>query len=352
VTLPSVGAVLAILRPLNPIGWLFLIASVGFTMSVFSTEYVTRSTILGANLPAYAVVDWIGAWAGSVSLWLAIVFIPIVFPDGHPLGPRWRLVAGAALIAFALTIVAQTVQPTGPIGPSGPTGYAGRLPNPIAVGGSLADIANAIAGLPLLLVFGILAFASIGLRFRRSRGIARQQLKWFLFAAAFLVATGTIGAATGSEWVWYLVIAGLSFLPIAAAFAVLRYRLYEIDRIISRTLAYAVVSVTLAVVFLGGTLGLTALLERFTGGNTIAVAASTLVVAALFQPLRSRIQRVVDRRFDRARYDGERTLAAFAARLRDQVELQNLEAELDAVVRQTVAPTSLGLWIIRQEAHE
>jgi hypothetical protein len=157
VTLPSVGAVLAILRPLNPIGWLFLIASVGFTMSVFSTEYVTRSTILGANLPAYAVVDWIGAWAGSVSLWLAIVFIPIVFPDGHPLGPRWRLVAGAALIAFALTIVAQTVQPTGPIGPSGPTGYAGRLPNPIAVGGSLADIANAIAGLPLLLVFGILA---------------------------------------------------------------------------------------------------------------------------------------------------------------------------------------------------
>ena len=109
---------------------------------------------------------------------------------------------------------------------------------------------------------------------------------------------------------------------------------------------------TLAVVFVGGVLGLTALLERFTGGNTIAVAASTLVVAALFQPLRSRIQRVVDRRFDRARYDGERTLATFAARLRDQVELENLEAELDAVVRRTVAPTSLGLWIIRQEAHE
>ena len=352
VTLPSVGAVLAILRPRNPIGWLFLIASIGFTMGIFSTEYVTRSTILGADLPGYALVDWIGAWAGTVALWAAIVFIPIVFPDGHPLGPRWRLVAWAALIAFGLTIVAQAVQPTGPTGPSGPTGYAGRLPNPIAVGGTLADIANAIAGLPFLLVFGILAFASIGLRFRRSRGIERQQLKWFLFAVAFLFVTATIGAATGSVWVWYLLIAGLSFLPIAAAFAVLRYRLYEIDRIISRTLAYAVVSVTLAVVFVGGVLGLTALLERFTGGNTIAVAASTLVVAALFQPLRSRIQRVVDRRFDRARYDGERTLATFAARLRDQVELENLEAELDAVVRQTVAPTSLGLWIIRQEAHE
>ena len=352
VTLPSVGAVLAILRPRNPIGWLFLIASIGFTMSVFSTEYVTRSTILGAGLPGYALVDWIGAWSGTVSLWAAIVFIPIVFPDGHPLGPRWRVVSWAALIAFGLTIVAQVVQPTGPTGPSGPTGYAGRLPNPIAVGGSLADIANTVAGLPFLLVFGALAFASIGLRFRRSKGIERQQLKWFLFAVAFLVVTATIGAATGSEWVWYLLILGLSFLPIAAALAVLRYRLYEIDRIISRTLAYAVVSVTLAIVFLGGVLGLTAVLERFTGGNTIAVAASTLVVAALFQPLRSRIQRVVDRRFDRARYDGERTLAAFSARLRDQVELQNLEAELDAVVRQTVAPSSLGLWIIRQEAHE
>ena len=150
VTLPSVGAVLAILRPRNPIGWLFLIASIGFTMSVFSTEYVTRSTILGADLPGYALVDWIGAWSGTVSLWAAIVFIPIVFPDGHPLGPRWRVVSWAALIAFGLTIVAQVVQPTGPTGPSGPTGYAGRLPNPIAVGGPLADIASA----PCVLLVG------------------------------------------------------------------------------------------------------------------------------------------------------------------------------------------------------
>ena len=142
VTLPSVGAVLAILRPRNPIGWLFLVASIGFTMGIFSTEYVTRSTVLGANLPGYALVDWIGAWAGMVALWAAIVFIPIVFPDGHPLGPRWRLVAWAAVIAFGLTIAALAVQPTGPIMPSGPTGYAGRLPNPIAVGGPLADIAT------------------------------------------------------------------------------------------------------------------------------------------------------------------------------------------------------------------
>jgi hypothetical protein len=152
--------------------------------------------------------------------------------------------------------------------------------------------------------------------------------------------------------VWYLVILGVALLPVAAGFAVLRYRLYDIDRIISRTVGYAIVSVMLAIVFVSVVLGLTALLERFTGGNTIAVAASTLIVAALFQPLRGRIQRVVDRRFDRARYDGQQTVAAFAARLRDQVELESLESELDTVVRQTVAPTNLRLWIARSEASE
>jgi hypothetical protein len=144
--------------------------------------------------------------------------------------------------------------------------------------------------------------------------------------------------------------AGILATPIAIGVAITRYRLYEIDRIISRTIGYALVTSVLVIVFAGAVLGLQAVLEPLTGGNTVAVAASTLIVAALFQPLRRRIQSTVDRRFDRARYDGERTVAAFAARLRDQVELDSLETDLQGVVGQTVAPTSLGLWVRRSGA--
>jgi hypothetical protein len=345
VALPSVGAVLAILRPSNPIGWFFLLAGAGFIVGIFSTEYVSRSVVLGADLPGYALVDWIGAWSSSVSLGLALVFIPLLFPDGHLPGPRWRPFAWLAAIVMILSILAQAVEPTGPMGPDGPTGYGGRLPNPIAMGGAFGDFATVVASLPTLAIFSLLALASLGLRYRRSHGVERQQLKWFLFAVGFLVVTAMVGFATQNTAVWYLVILGLALLPVAAAFAVLRYRLYDIDRIISRTVAYTIVSITLAIVFVGGVLGLTAVLEPFTAGNTIAVAAATLVVAALFQPLRGRIQSTVDRRFDRARYDGQRIAASFAARLRDQVDLEGLGFDLQGVVSETVAPASVGLWV-------
>jgi hypothetical protein len=344
-TLPLVGAILAVLRPRNPIGWLFLVAGVGFTINIFGSEYVGRAIVFGADLPAHALVDWIGAWSNALAFGLMVIWIPLLFPDGHLLAPRWRLVSWAAAIALGAQIVAQAIEPKRLAGSDGPTGYAGLLPNPIAVGGPFGDIATALAGMPFLLVFGVLALVSLILRFRRSRGIERQQLKWLLFAVGFLLGTFTLGIVTQVEAVWYAVLLGFAALPVAAAFAVLRYRLYEVDRLISRTLSYASVTVMLAAVFVGVVLGLQRILEPLTGGNTVAVAASTLIVAALFQPLRRRVQGVVDRRFDRARYDGQRTAAAFAERLRDEVDITTATEDLESTIRGVLSPTSMELWL-------
>ncbi len=345
VSLPSVGAILAILRPRNPIGWLFLVAGAGFIVNVFASEYVGRSAFLGANLPGHALVDWVAAWSSSLSLAILVIWVPLLFPDGHLLGTRWRIVAWSAAVALGAQIVAQAIEPSGPIGPFGPTGYGGMLPNPIAVHGPLGDLSTTLSDSPLPLALAVLALASLALRFRRSTGIERQQLKWLLFAVGFLLATFSAAIFTQISELWYAVILGFAALPVAAAIAVLRHRLYEIDRIISRTIGYGIVTITLAVVFVGGVLGLQAILAQFTGGNTVAVAASTLIVAALFQPLRSRIQRLVDRRFDRTRYDATRVVDAFAARLRDEVDLDRLRTALVATADDAVRPDSASVWL-------
>ena len=345
VALPSVGAVLAIVRPRNPIGWLFMAAGLGFIISVFGSEYVGRSVVLGADLPWHVLVDWVTAWSSTFSLAILVIWIPLLFPDGRLVGPRWRLVAWGAALLFGAQIVAQAIEPNGPILGDGPTGYAGLLPNPIAIGGPLGDLATVLSDLPLLFIFGALALASLALRFRRSRGIERQQLKWLLFAVGFLLAAISAALFTEISSLWYAVILGFAALPVAAAIAVLRYRLYEIDRIISRTIGYGIVTVTLGVVFVGGVLGLQGILAQFTGGNTVAVAASTLVVAALFQPLRSRIQRIVDRRFDRTRYDAQRVADAFAVRLRDEVDLDRLRIALVATADDAMRPAGASVWL-------
>ena len=193
-----------------------------------------------------------------------------------------------------------------------------------------------------------LAIASTILKYRRGSSVVREQLKWFA-AVALLTVAGFIVRATGvapiADVGGLLGILGLVLLPIAIGIAILRYRLYDIDRIISRTVSYAVVTGILAVVFVGTILVSQTFLASFLNGSSVAVAASTLVVAALFQPLRRRVQSVVDRRFDRSRYDAERTVAAFAGRLRDEVELERLEADIRSVVSLTLAPTSVGLWM-------
>jgi hypothetical protein len=311
----SVGAILAIRRPRNAIGWLFLVSGFGFVLSIFSTEYVGRADVLGANLPAVEVIAWLGAWWGQLAIGLAVIFIPLLFPDGRPPGPRWWIFAWVAGLILVGATLLGSVQPEG-------TG-----------------------GLPILLVLGILAILSLAIRFHRSRGIERQQLKWFLLAVGVFLTTLIVGIVTELDVVWYGVQIAFASLPIAAAIAVLRYRLYEIDRIISRTLAYGIVTATLAVVFVGAIIGLQAILAQFTGANTVAVAASTLVVAALFQPLRRRVQHIVDRRFDRARYDGERVADSFAKSLRDEVDIDRLRAALVSTAEEAVRPNGASIWL-------
>jgi hypothetical protein len=233
-----VGAVLAVLRPRNPIGWLFLVAGAGFVVNVFASAYVGRSVVLGADLPGYALFDWIAAWSTSLSLAIMVVWIPLLFPDGHLVGPRWRIVAWSAAVALGAQIVALAIQP------SGPSGYDGMVTNPIAVGGPLGELAAMLADLPWLGIFAVLALVSLALRFRRSSGIERQQLKWLLFAVVFLLTALSAAIFTQISALWNAVILGFAALPVAAAVAVLRYRLYEIDRIISRTIGYAIVTVT------------------------------------------------------------------------------------------------------------
>jgi hypothetical protein len=229
--------------------------------------------------------------------------------------------------------------------------------NPLGIEGwpsALQPLATRSFEMGAVLTLAIVALAT---RYRRGDRVERLQIRWLLAAMAItIVGFAGVGIESAirrddgpniSAFVAYL---GVLLMPIAIGIAVTRYRLYEIDRLISRTIGYALVTGVLVAVFAGAVLGLQTVLEPLTGENTVAVAASTLIVAALFQPLRRRVQRAVDRRFDRARYDGERTVAAFAARLRDQVDLATLEADLDAVVRGTVAPATLRVWIDRQAA--
>jgi hypothetical protein len=226
------------------------------------------------------------------------------------------------------------------------------LLDPAGEGPSLPPLVQALAGVafPLLVVCGIISVLSLVVRFRRSRGVERQQLKWFVYAAAVtlsgVLVTEALPIPEGSVLDSLLAVAGLAVVPsvpVAAGIAILRYRLYEIDRIVNRTLVYAALTALLAGVYAAGALGLPRLLSL--GESQLLVAASTLAVAALFSPARRRVQSAVDRRFNRARYDATRTVETFSARLRDQVELDSLSADLLAVVDRTVQPASVSLWL-------
>jgi hypothetical protein len=228
-------------------------------------------------------------------------------------------------------------------------GYAVAAAGPHAVAAKrrAATIARVLTAAVLLLtVCGLASLLALGLRFRRSRGIERQQLKWLVYAAAM---TLLVIIATQGFQRWQLgailLFPVLASVPAAAGIAILRYRLYDIDRIINRTLVYGLLTVLLGAVYVGGVFTLGRLLNPITGESSLAVAASTLAVAALFQPARRRLQAVVDRRFNRRRYDAARTVETFSARLRDEIDLNTLSAELLAVVDQTMQPTGVSIWL-------
>jgi hypothetical protein len=274
-------------------------------------------------------------------VFLALLFTLLFFPTGRLLSPRWRPVAwlaGAAMAGFtALAALKSSLGVEEGRVVSNPIGMAG-LQNP-------EESTVGVVLLNLLLLMAVLAFVSLVIRFRRSRGDERQQLKWFTYAGALvpLAALGDLLPVAVSNLV---VAAQLVFLPVAVGIAILRYRLYDIDRLINRTLVYGLLTVLLAGVYASAVL----VLGQLFGGlraepPSWVVAGATLVVATLFQPARRRIQLAVDRRFNRRRYDAAKTIQAFSARLREELDLDTLSAELLAVVETTMQPTTASLWL-------
>jgi len=253
------------------------------------------------------------------------------------------------LVAVVNTLVAVAAALLAPLDGA----YGRLLPNPMAISPEATDVSEFLTGATTLISGGLVVAGVVAVvqRFRRSHAAERQQMKWFLAAVALLASTMVVLAAAQNVWTWNLTMAALAFVPIAIGIAILRYRLYEIDRLISRTIGWALVTGVLAAVFVGVVIALQALLAGFTQGETLAVAGSTLLAFALFQPVRRRIQVAVDRRFDRARYDGQQLVDTFGERLRDEVDLETIRAEVPATVDAAVRPATVGLWLReRQEA--
>ena len=338
------GAVLAIRRPANPIGWLFLVIAVAAEGAQVASNGGPVDPAGGAS----AVLRLVAVEAWVVPFGLLPVLL-ILFPTGRPPTRRWRIPIVLAAVIIAISVLSSTDD-----------GGTSVLSIVFGTGAApLADPLQTVTGVGLIGLF----FAAVASLFRRRRSasaVERQQLKWVGYAGAIL-AMAFIGTSVAffsplreldpeatvpvTMFGGVPFVAGLIAVPIAVGVAVLRYRLYEIDALISRTLVYGSLTAVLVLAYVAGVAAFQFLLSPFTSGSPIAVAVSTLAVVALFQPLRRRIQSAVDHRFFRAKYDAERTLDAFAARLRDQVDLDALERELLDAVGRTVQPAAAGLWL-------
>jgi hypothetical protein len=340
-TASTVGVVLARRRPRHPVGWLLLMVGLSMSLGGLLAGYLPYTVVVRpGSLPAAGLLARVYAPATDLAL-AALGFVLLLTPTGSPPSSGWRRFATATAAAMAVLAVAATVAP-GPLdaavlsiqGPVGPPGFGGSL-----------RVANQLA-----LVVALLAIlggaASLVTRFRHARGVERQQLRWLALAATLtgltMAATGVLVAAGDLAAAGWVSVIGTVFLPLATGAAILRYRLYDLDRIVSRTLAYGLLTVLLGLGYAAVVLGLGGLLGQ---DSSLVVAAATLAVAAAFQPLRRRVQQTVDRRFNRRRHDAGRVIDVFAARLRDQVDLDALNIELLAVVDQTMQPTRASLWL-------
>ena len=335
------GALLTFRRPDNVIGWLFIFAAVGLDLAAVPQAYTFAAYAAGSHLPLReaAVVMQGTFWPAHLP---ASVLLLSLFPNGRALSRRWAIAGTVAAAApFALMVISLFVP--------GPIGQYEDVRMPLALSGAAAEAFDLATGpLIIALFLGPLIFSSAALivRFRRSRGIERAQMKWLTYSGVLIVATQIL-SSSGAVGLWGNILSGLAFglLPISIAIAVLRYRLYDIDVLIRRTLIYAVVLAVLAAAYVGVIALTQSLLAPFTGGSGVAVAISTLAVVALFQPVLRRIRSAVDRRFYRSKYDAERTLDAFARRLRDEVDLATLERGLLDAVHETVQPAQASVWL-------
>ena len=345
----GLGALIIARAPGNRVGWLLMITALG--------GIIPATTIL-ENLPAPThltpglfLLVWLEGWS-----WIPVIFpillIPLYFPTGHPPSPRWNWVSRLAIGMWLFFILAGLF-----FEPIAPLNGAWSLPNPI--GFIPVEVVNGtpmiVWGIGLITVV-ISSVVSLYVRYRRAQEVERQQIKWLLYAGALFAAVYTLAVFPANESAFsvlanLLFVASILAMPAAIAVAILRYRLYDIDVIIRRTLQYALLTGLLALVYFGSVLLLQSLVQTLTGQSRspIVIVISTLGLAALFNPLRIRIQDVIDRRFYRKKYDSELALVQFAVTARDEVDLEQLVGVMLGVVEKTMQPERVSLWLSEQE---
>jgi hypothetical protein len=344
---PTVGALVASRRRGNAIGWLFCV--VGVLFGVQSAAYGWGVYALFAQpgkLPGAELAAWLSTWLFVPVLFCIPVYLFLLFPDGRPISRRWRPVAWLAGAGLLATTVGNALSP-GRL--EGPPFEAIENPLGLAGGGEALNLTT-VLGYWLTLASILLAGASVVLRFRRAGGRERQQLMWFASAAALFAATTIVytfllaGVAERAGQISTLL--AFAGIPVAVGVAILRHRLYDIDVLINLTLVYGPLTAVLVAAYFGGVVGLQYVFRTLTGGESqLAMVASTLAIAALFNPLRRRIQSFIDRRFYRRKYDSRKTLEEFSVKLRDETDLVALNENLVGVVRETMQPTHVSLWL-------
>ena len=358
-----VGAVVASRQPRNPVGWFFVVSASCWAVNEATGRYAVYGLVIEpGSVPLARLMAWPSTWMWLPGIALIILFLPLYFPDGRLLSPHWRPVLWLALlfsVGFGVVFGALYPGEMDELSP-GVAGDVSGVVNPLGIEALRSldrlkqiDIILAV----LLIVLVLCSVASLVVRFRRSSGEERQQMKWLTYAAAAYFATLLLVMSLPADSAWYRAVDALSNLvlaglPVAVGIAVLRYRLYEIDIIINRTLVYGSLTVMLVVLYFGGIIVLQRMFVLLTGQqSTLAVVTSTLVIAALFNPLRRRIQSFVDRRFYRRKYDARKTLEAFSAKLKNETDLDALSDDLVGVVRETMQPAHVSLWLRPDPAH-
>jgi hypothetical protein len=341
-TFPVVGALIVSRRPRQIVGWLFCGAGLGNALGAASTAWSTYAISTHPGLPGGNFAAWVDSMTFVPSL-ATIIFLLLLFPDGRLPAPRWGWVAKAALAGIAILELFFVLHPHDLDSEPGV-----HVHNPFGIQALNIPLAlAAVVAIGLLIAALCGSFAALVSRFRRSRGRERLQLKWFTYAGGVVTVLGIAGnfipTSVAYGFLEAVVIGPL--LAVAVGVAMLRHQLYDIDVVINRTLVYAGLTAVLAGAYLGLVLLLQLALDPLTSGSSFAVAVSTLAVAALFRPARARIQGAVDRRFYRRKYDARRTLEEFSARLREQVDLDELGGELRSVVRETMQPAHVSLWL-------
>jgi hypothetical protein len=359
VSYPALGLLLISRHPEHPIGWLFCAAGLVVGLEHFCFEYAIYALLAQpGSLPAGQAAAWVSAWVW-VPFAALCAFLVLLFPDGRLPSRRWLPFAWLLGIA---TVALATVAALWP----GPIWQVDPIENPLGIealeGVSALDFALMET---LFYLLGLPAMASLYLRFRRASSVERQQIKWFAYAASVVVLGAIcrsflgniVHSATGAWWAWWLgqgiLTVGFAGTAIAMSIAILKYRLYEIDIIINRTLVYGSLTALLAAVYFGGVATVEAIFRVLTGQEQqpqLAIVVSTLVIAALFTPLRRRIQGFIDRRFYRRKYDAAKTLEAFSAKLRNDSDLDALSDDLVGVVRETMQPAHVFLWLSPETA--